>query len=142
MTKGRVLAFPWANLSADNFDAFWQLYPRRVCKLAAERAWARITPTERIEALRAIRAHVDQWLREGREYVHIPHAATWINGKRWLDELEEAASLGRCEWNRNGNREPGAERCAEQAEHTNETGHVYCKAHALTLGLVRRKARA
>lgn len=142
MTARVLTLFPWPQLSQDNFGAFWQLYPRRVCKLDAQRAWARLTPHERIEALRVIPQHVDQWQAEGRKRWHMPHASTWLNGKRWLDELDSQADLGQCEWNKNGTREPGAPRCEHRARHTSERGNIYCEAHALSLGLVKRRVPA
>jgi hypothetical protein len=140
---GKVLTlFPWPQLSADNFGAFWQLYPRRVCKLEAQRAWARLTPQDRIEALRVMPLHVAAWERAGTEWHFVPHAATWINQRRFEDELEPAADFGQCDWNKNGNRDPGAPRCSERAIATKDNGHVYCEAHAVSLGLVKRKASA
>lgn len=140
---GKVLTlFPWPQLSQDSFGAFWQLYPRRVAKIDAERAWARMTPQERIEALRVIPLHVDQWRLEGREPRLIPHASTWLNGKRWQDELDDQVDLGRCDWNRNGHRGPGPQ-CGERACYTKpDNGNVYCQAHAVSLGLVKRKVSA
>jgi hypothetical protein len=140
MTGKVIPLFPWPQLNADNFGAFWQLYPRRVCKVEAQRAWARLTPQERIEALRVIPLHSNQWQRAGTEWRFIPHAATWINQRRFEDELEPQANLGQCDWNKSGNRDPDAPRCADRACRTHSNGNVYCEAHALSLGLTRRKA--
>lgn len=138
MTARVVSLFPWPQLSADSFDAFWQLYPRRVAKVEAQRAWARLNGADRAEVLKRLPLFVDDWATKGTEPQFIPHAATFLRGRRWEDEL--AVGLGQCEWNRNGNREPGANRCDAQAHHTSPQGHVYCPAHAVSLGMVRRKA--
>lgn len=140
MTARVMTLFPWPQLSGDNFDAFWQLYPRRVNKLQAQRAWARVKPQDRIECLRVLPLHRQQWERHGTEPHFIPHASTWLNQRRWEDELDSAPDLGQCDWNRNGNRDPAAGRCTEPAQHTHSNGHVYCAAHAAALGLVKRKA--
>lgn len=140
MTARVLTLFPWPQLSQDSFGAFWQYYPRRVNKHEAQRAWHKLTPQDRMEALRAIPLHVDQWQRAGTEWRFIPHAATWLNQRRFEDELERAPDLGQCEWNKNGTRDPAAGRCEARARHTRDNGHVYCEAHALSLGLVRRKA--
>lgn len=67
------------------FDRFWQAYPRKTGKGAAEKAWAKMKPP--IEAVLAAiewQRTSTEWLREGGQF--IPHPSTWINQKRWLDE--------------------------------------------------------
>lgn len=68
------------------FDAFWLLYPRKVSRKDARRAWDRIRPDDQMEALKALVHWRRVWLRRG-ELEFIPHAATWLNGERWTDEL-------------------------------------------------------
>ena len=64
-------------------------YPRKIGKGAARKAWAKATDRPPILAviLANIQAHVDsdQWQREGGQF--IPHPATWLNQKRWDDDL-------------------------------------------------------
>lgn len=72
----------------DPFDAWWALYPRKVAKKAARRAWERLSVGEQEAASMALPAHVELWRVEGRGSVVIPHPATWLNGARWDDELE------------------------------------------------------
>lgn len=141
--SGKVLTlFPWPQLSHDSFGAFWQIYPRRVCKLEAQRAWARLAAADRIEALRVLPLHTEQWRLSGTEWRFIPHASTWLNQRRFDDELEPRADLGQCDWNKNGTREPGAPRCNAPAIATKDNGHVYCEAHAIVLGLIKRRGAA
>jgi predicted Fe-S protein YdhL (DUF1289 family) len=136
--------FPWSALSADNFEAFWSLYPRRVAKLDAQRAWARLTAQDRAEVLRRLPLFLDVWRHTKSERRYILHPATFLNGRRWEDEIEgDVAPLrnyGCCEWNKNGTRDPGKGRCDRPATHETAAGQVYCEAHAVSLGLVRRKA--
>ncbi len=70
------------------FDSFWKLYPRKQSKEAAEKAWNRLKPEERQAALEGVKAHSDHWKASDRPTRYIPHGATWLNGKRWLDELD------------------------------------------------------
>lgn len=75
------------------FDRFWALYPRKVGKSAAEKAWAKIKVTADLfdlmaKALAAWTVSTD-WTKDGGQF--IPHAATWLNGKRWEDELPQPA---------------------------------------------------
>lgn len=73
---------PIKDSRAREFDRFWQAYPRKTAKGAAERAWdkaARVTqPSTIIAAVEASVWPVDPQF--------IPHPATWLNQKRWLDE--------------------------------------------------------
>lgn len=72
------------------FDDFWLMYPRRVAKKDAMKAWARMTIPDRVDALTAL---VD-WRRVWRtkETDFIPYPATWLNGERWQDELPTVAA--------------------------------------------------
>ncbi len=74
------------------FDAFWQLYPRKVAKASALKAWKKACTSEAIkdEIMAGLhRSRTDWQLRQvPRDYE--PHAATYLNGRRWEDE----ASLG------------------------------------------------
>lgn len=75
--------------ACDGFDAFWAVYPRKVSKRDAERAWQKIAPGETLQ--REIVAAVmlattsEQWQRDNGQFV--PYPATWLNGRRWEDEL-------------------------------------------------------
>jgi DNA replication protein DnaC len=69
------------------FESFWKLYPRRVARMAAIKAWRKLPPPERALALAAIEAHVNYWRQAERDPERIPHASTWLNGRRWEDEL-------------------------------------------------------
>lgn len=72
----------------ERFNAFWQVYPRKVGKDAAWRAWQKRRPTEEtsasVIAALAWQVQQDNWLREGGRFV--PNPATWINQGRWQDE--------------------------------------------------------
>lgn len=78
------------------FQAFWQAYPRKDAKSKAKEAWAKLermgeVDPERMEAiLAAVAAHkrTEQWQREDGRYV--PMAATWLNQRRWEDEIQQA----------------------------------------------------
>lgn len=72
------------------FDSFWKAYPKKVGKGAAEKSFAKYKPDDQLTEtmIRAINAQKmsRQW-KEG----YIPNPATWLNQKRWLDEMEEEA---------------------------------------------------
>lgn len=70
------------------FDRFWTAYPRRVGKIAAQRAWLKLKPDEHLVDLMlnaiAVQSASSQWQRDGGQF--IPHPATWLNGRRWDDD--------------------------------------------------------
>lgn len=71
----------------DRFDDFWSRYPKRVSKKAARKAWGAMTEANRASALAVIESHVAMWVAEGRGTATVPHAATWLNGESWDDEV-------------------------------------------------------
>lgn len=75
------------------FESFWSAYPRKTAKDAALKAYARAAPDEALQAviLSAINRHKssDQWQRDSGQFV--PHASTWLNGRRWADEVASTA---------------------------------------------------
>ena len=68
------------------FEAFWAVYPRKVGKLAAKKAFERVdVPLETLlTALRRQKCSA-QWTAENGRY--IPNPATWLNQGRWEDEV-------------------------------------------------------
>lgn len=69
------------------FAEFWHAYPRKEAKQNAIRAWAKLRPDVELQATIAAgllaQCNTEQWRKDGGKF--IPHAATWINGKRWQD---------------------------------------------------------
>ena len=70
------------------FNEFWSMYPRKVSKRAAEKAWLKLTAQEQFDALDALPNHIKYWKLKNTETEYMPHAATWINQGRWEDELD------------------------------------------------------
>ena len=74
----------------DDFQEFWNVWPKRCAKADARKAWAQtkdIRP-ELTNLLNAVKAacKTEAWMKDGGKY--IPHPATWLRGERWDDELE------------------------------------------------------
>ena len=80
----------------EKFDQFWKLYPRKIGKGQAEKAWAKAVaardgdPDEILMGLK-VATSLD-WLDMREEGRFCPHPATWLNGKRWLDRIEAEPS--------------------------------------------------
>ena len=76
------------------FDEFWSAYPRKVAKPEALKAWIKIKPdAETLAAIMAGLAAAKQsrdWTKDDGQF--IPHPATWLNQRRWEDQLETAAA--------------------------------------------------
>lgn len=71
-----------------DFDSFWALYPRRVCKKDAETAWNKLTPEQKFAAVESLPVHNRYWKLSGTGKEYLPYPATWLRGERWTDELE------------------------------------------------------
>lgn len=69
-----------------DFEAFWTLYPRRIAKKDARRAWDKLSYDEQMHALEGLVAWRRVWLARG-DLEFVPHPATWLAGERWEDEL-------------------------------------------------------
>lgn len=69
-----------------DFERFWQAYPKKIGKAAAEKALSRVKiPVDVLIAAVEKQKLSEQWTREAGRY--IPNAATWLNQGRWEDEL-------------------------------------------------------
>ena len=69
----------------DHFDEFWSLYPRKVQKEDARKAWTKVTRGTLPDAILAgvKRVAADPNLPEKQ---FIPYPATWLNAGGWDDE--------------------------------------------------------
>jgi len=76
-----------------DFDRFWAQYPRKVGKQKAQKAWGRLTKKEKIAIFGVLDVHVSQWRGVRPEFV--PHATSWLNGRRWEDELDVVSPVVR-----------------------------------------------
>ena len=70
------------------FKSWWAIYPRKVAKGSAVRAWVK-NDCEEIaeEIIKATRKYPFS-----DEVQYIPHGSTWINSWRWMDVNEEESS--------------------------------------------------
>lgn len=77
------------------FTAFWMAYPRKEGKHDALKAWERLKPdvalVSRIMSSLLSFCASRQWQDNGGKY--IPHASTWLNKRRWEDELAPSAGV-------------------------------------------------
>jgi len=83
---------------AESFERFWALYPRRVAKEAARKAFeAAIKGGADADAIIAgakVYALVEQArIGRGEDPKYTAHAATWLRGKRWEDPPPDGVTL-------------------------------------------------
>ena len=73
------------------FELWYKLYPRKVSRWNAEKAWNKLSENQRILALEWIKKYIIYWKKKKTEKEFIPHPATWldINDQRWNDDLSE-----------------------------------------------------
>ncbi len=75
---------------ADRFDEFWSIYPRtKDGKAPAQRAWAKAMK-DKVDPQVIIDAAIARgrwWEQAKTPHSKRPHASTWLNDRRWTDEI-------------------------------------------------------
>jgi hypothetical protein len=76
----------------NGFNAFWVAYPKKKSKDDALKAYLKINPDEQlqqkiIDAVILATTLDQDWLKDNGQYVPFP--ATYLNGKRWEDEITQ-----------------------------------------------------
>jgi len=69
----------------DRFDIFWKQYPRKVAKPNALKAWLKIKPDDVV--LKKMLDAINHQQLPSKEIQFVPHPASWLNAKRWEDEI-------------------------------------------------------
>jgi hypothetical protein len=77
-----------------DFELFWTAYPRKEAKPAARRAWEKLAPSGAV--VEKIMASIPAWEKteQWSERRFIPHPATFLNQKRFNDEIKTLDSTG------------------------------------------------
>lgn len=73
------------NILEENFGSFWTKYPKKAGKGQARKAFKAALKKATFDELMAA---LDPFIasQANTEQQYIPHASTWLNGERWLDE--------------------------------------------------------
>lgn len=74
------------------FDRFWAAYPRKTAKKDAVKAWGKIGADEKLLAVILAAIEKQKAGRQWSDPEYIPHPATWLNGRRWEDEVAPGSS--------------------------------------------------
>lgn len=76
-----------------SFNLFYKGYPRHEGKEAGLKAWKKLNPSEAL--IKILLAAVEKgkktiWLNKENQYIPLP--ASWLNGKRWEDDINYSPS--------------------------------------------------
>jgi hypothetical protein len=70
------------------FVEFWKAYPRKTNKDFAEKVFAKLKVDEALLTKMITAIYVqNKSVWKDKEQQYIPHPSTWLNGKRWEDEI-------------------------------------------------------
>lgn len=70
----------------ERFAAFWAYYPRGENKQRAVKAWDKLKPDDALIATMGRALAKQKASPDWQRGIGIPHASTWLNGRRWEDE--------------------------------------------------------
>lgn len=74
-----------AKSAVSDFEQFWQAYPRRVARLAAEKAFMK---ARKRATLQELLDGIARYKAGKPDYADYCYPATWLNAGRWMDEYE------------------------------------------------------
>ncbi len=83
---------PPHSLEVNLFDEFWNAYPRKVAKAAANRVFNKLKVNDEVLALMISALDKQKQSKQWQEPQFIPHATTWLNQRRWEDEEDLSSS--------------------------------------------------
>jgi uncharacterized protein YdaU (DUF1376 family) len=79
------------DIKDDRFDIFWKQYPRKVAKPNAQKAWNKIKPDDVV--FKKMLDAINQQGLYSKEIQFVPHPASWLNNKRWEDEISVQSNI-------------------------------------------------
>lgn len=74
----------------EKFEKFYSLYPRKVGKVKVEDWFKRNNPNEELfnNIIHGLEAYNIKWSKDKTDKKYIPHPTSWLNAKRWEDEID------------------------------------------------------
>lgn len=79
------------NIIKENFEKFWQSYPKKQNKSKTEIWFKKNKPNEELMNLILEKLELfkktKEWKKNNGQFIPMP--TTWLNGKRWEDEIDE-----------------------------------------------------
>lgn len=86
----------------EEFNIFWETWKKTGRTENKKRAMdafvkARKSKVDLKAILDGLKTSIKHWARTGKETQYIPHASTWINGRRWEDEISHVGTVQKLE---------------------------------------------
>ena len=75
-------------LAENRFNEFYSEYPKKVGKAIVLKKYKQGLYKKHDEIMAGLEKWNAKWKADKTEKQYIPHASTWINQKRWEDEVE------------------------------------------------------
>ena len=70
------------------FEKFYKLYPRKVGRFMASKSFKKLSSDDKVLAYNGLLNYIKFWKCNKTEKQFIPHPSTWLNQRRWEDELD------------------------------------------------------
>jgi len=70
------------------FAVFYGLYPRKMARKDAEKAWNKLTSDQQLECIEAMPNYLKYWKIKETAKDYIPYPASFLNQERWTDDLD------------------------------------------------------
>lgn len=89
-TKSKSKSKKKSKNNTENFELFWNEYPRKISKGEAEKKFLKLDIETQQKCIEAVKAQI-KWREKQPEGTFVPewkHPTTWINQGCWNDELE------------------------------------------------------
>jgi hypothetical protein len=86
---------PDRKITSTMFDKFWQIYPKKIDKGKTQSKWLIVCKRPDSPTWRQVKVAILQQKTSERwqESKFIPHPATWLNQRRWLDDPKEMKKI-------------------------------------------------
>ena len=70
------------------FEQFYKLYPRKVGRFLAKKCFTKLSKKDKKLAYDGLVNYIKYWKASETEKQFIPHPSTFLNQKRWEDEVD------------------------------------------------------
>lgn len=78
---------------SEAFETFWNVYPRKVAKTAARKAFAKVMKQVDAPTIKQLIDGVNRYKASTLDPKFIAHPATWLNHGRWEDEITTQSTV-------------------------------------------------
>ena len=80
--------FIMQNFEEITFEKFYKLYPRKQKRFMASKSFKKLSSDDKVLAYNGLLNYIKFWKYNKTEKQFIPHPSTWLNQRRWEDELD------------------------------------------------------